>query len=214
MSLSNDVIACLKKVSNVPVYIGGRESVVGDSIVISTIKMNALLDMYSDLYAFTYSAWRNLPSAPDCEPTYVLMWMISCEDYDVNHITINWPEATSNTFIHLWSIIDRLRTILQETNAEWLLGPRNGVNYFKFMNMPGAADSHMYLSESILPPHFEIFSASMSKMKETNLTRDYTSSLDFMTSMYLPKIATPIDPNKMAMHNAEIAHRNRKRNED
>lgn len=210
MSLLNDIIASLKKVSNVPVYVGERESVAWNAILISILKLNELTNMYSTLYAFTHSTWRNLPSAPGCESVFVLMWIISCENYDVNHFTINWPEATSNTFVHLWSVIDRLRTTLQSTDAEWLLGPRNAVSYCESMNIPGAAETHLYPSESILPPHIEIFSTNMNKMKEVSLTRSYGSYYDFMRSMTLPKIKVPIDPNKMAMRNAEIAFERQK----
>ena len=57
------------------------------------------------------------------------------------------------------------------------------LNYSKFMNMPGAADTCMYLSEFILPPYIEVFST-----KETNLAKDYSSYYDSMRSMTLPKI--------------------------
>lgn len=103
MALSTTVIASLKSISNVPVYIGQREGDDEQSIVISAIKLNELVDMYEDLYQFVHETWRNLPLPPDCERTFVIMWLISAEDYCLNHFSIKWEKATSNTFVHLWS---------------------------------------------------------------------------------------------------------------
>ncbi|KAK6436900.1 hypothetical protein LTR95_006904 [Oleoguttula sp. CCFEE 5521] len=214
MSISNAVISALKSVSNVPVFVGQREITTETSILLSSVKLNELLGMYQELYAFSHSAWRNLPTLPDCESVFVLMWMISADDYDVNHFTIKWPGATSNTFVHLWSIIDRLRTVLETNSADWLVGPRNPVGYSSSMNMPGAADEYLYPSESIIPPHIEVFSDNMSKMKPKSMKRDYDSNFSFTMSLMLPKPRHVIDSNKMAMRNHGIAFSMRNKAED
>ncbi|KAK5162694.1 uncharacterized protein LTR77_011247 [Saxophila tyrrhenica] len=214
MSISNNVIASLKAVSNVPVFVGQRESVNDESILISSVKLNELTAMYSDLYAFTYSTWRHLPDAPDCERTFVIMWMISAENYDINHFTIKWPEASSNTFVHLWSIVDRLRTLLESNNADWLVGARNPVGYSETMNMPGAADQHLYPSESIIAPHVEVFSSNMARMQPKTIKRSYDSNFFFTLSLTMSRPKRVIDPSQMAMRNDEMlsaaANRNRK----
>ncbi|KAK3634121.1 hypothetical protein LTR56_015467 [Elasticomyces elasticus] len=189
----------------VPMYDGQRESVIEDSILISSVKLGELVGMYRDLYAFTHSAWRNLPNPPGCEPVFVLMWMISAENYDVNHFTITSQEATSNTCVHLWSIIDRIRTVLESNSADWLVGPRNPLGYSASMNMPGAADEYLYPSESIVPPHVEVFTANMNRMQPTIMRRDCDSNFSFTMSLTLRKSRRMIDPNEMAMRNYEIA---------
>ncbi|KAK0888904.1 hypothetical protein LTR91_023581 [Friedmanniomyces endolithicus] len=199
------IIASLKRASNVPVFVGQRETIVQDSILISSVKLNELLAMYDDLYAFTHSAWRNLPTPPDCESVFVLMWMISAENYDVNHFTITWQNATSNTFVHLWSIVDRLRTVLESNSADWLVGPRNPVGYSTSMNLPGAVDEYLYPSESIVPPHVEVFSTNMSKMQPKIMKRDYDSNFSFIMSLTMTKPRRMIDPNHVSMHNQEMA---------
>ncbi|KAK4897239.1 hypothetical protein LTR49_028029 [Elasticomyces elasticus] len=182
-----------------------RESVVRDSILISSVKLGELVGIYQDLYAFTHSAWRNLPNPPDCELVFLLMWMISAENYDVNHFTIKWQEATSNTFMHLWSIIDRLRTVPESNNADWLVGPRNPLGYSASMNMPGAADEYLYPSESTVPPYVEIFNANMNRMQPMIMRRDYNSNFSFTMSLTLRKPRRMIDPDEMAMRNYEMA---------
>jgi hypothetical protein len=206
MSITNNIVASLKKISNVPVYDGQREAMSGDSILLSSVKMNELVGMYEDLYAFTHSAWRNLPPPPDCERVFVLIWMISAENYDINHLSIAWPDATSSTFVHLWSIIDRLRTVLESNSADWLVGPRNPVGYSVSMGMPGAADEYLFPSESIIPPHVEVFSTNMTKMKPKTITRDYDSHFMFIMSLTMKRPRRVIDPNEMAMKNYEKAH--------
>ncbi len=205
MSISNNIIASLKTVSNVPVFVGQRESVAQDSILLSSVKLNELIVMYDDLYAFTYSTWRHLPDPPDCEKTFVLMWMVSAENYDVNHFTIKWPEATSNTFVHLWSIVDRLRTLLESNNADWLVGPRNPVGYSETMNMPGAADQHLYPSEAVIAPHVEVFSSNLSRMEPKAMRVSYDSNFFFMLSLTMSRPKRMIDPNQMTMRNEQIA---------
>jgi len=209
MSLTNTIIAALKRIALVPVYVGERQNVGEDSILISSIKLGELTQMYSDLYQFSHKAWRNLPTPPECESTFVFMWMIASDSYDVNHFTIRWQDATPNTFVHLWSIIDRLRTMLEPANTAWLLNSRDPVGYSTSMNMTGAADTYLYPKESIVPPHVEIFSSNMSRMKCTQLNKDYASSYDFMQSLRLPKTTFQIDIDKMSMRNNEIAHSKR-----
>ena len=205
MSISNSVITSLKEFASVPVYVGERQNIGEDSILISPVKMDELVNMYNDLYAFTYTTWRNLPNPPDCEPTFVLMWMISAENYDVNHFSVSWQGTASNTFVHMWSIIDRLRTTIDTTSSSWLLGSRSPVGYTESMNMAGAADVYLYTKDTIVAPHIDVLCESMSKVTRTELTREYASYFDFKRSMTLSRPKTIIDVGKMAARNARIA---------
>lgn len=84
-----------------PVYVSERSNAGEDSILISDIKLNELINIYENLYTFTSITWRNLPNPPDYEPTFVIMWIICADNYDVNHFFVSWPGSTSNTFVHL-----------------------------------------------------------------------------------------------------------------
>lgn len=214
MSLSNNIISSLKAVSNVPVFVGQRESMAQDSILISSVKLNEMLSMYKELYAFTYSAWRNLPEPPDCEHTFVLMWMVAAEEYDVNHFTIKWPESSSNTFVHMWSIIDRLRTVLESNSADWLMGARSPVGYCQSMNMPGAIDQHLYPSEAVIPPHIRVFTENMDRMEPKKMTQDHSSNFSFIMSLTMSRPKVVIDPNQMAMRNDEAVSRVKGKNRE
>jgi hypothetical protein len=78
------------------------------------------------------------------------------------------------------------------------------VGYSKFMNIPGAADTYIYLSETILVPYVKVFSTNMPKTKEIKLNKDYASYLEFIRSITLLVARTPIDPNKIAIRNAKL----------
>lgn len=205
MSLTNTIIAALEEVALVPVYVGERQRFGEDSILISSIKLDELVGIYTDLYEFSHKAWRNLPNPPECEKTFVFMWMIASDSYDVNHFTIKWQDATPNTFVHLWSIIDRVRSILEPGNTVWLLASRD--RGLLHVHEHERRRGHVPVPEGvILPPHIQIFSSSMSRMRCTHLSQDYSSSYDFIQSLRLPKAKIEININRMAMNNNEIAH--------
>lgn len=211
MTLSNDIIAELRKLANVPVFMGEREMTSGDSIVISPVKLDELVCMYERLYVFSHTVWRNITIPPDCESTYVIVWMIASENYDVNHFSVPWPGASDKTFVHLWSTIDRLRTMLDTMTSSWLLGQRGPVGYAEAMSMPGAADTYLYPKEIITPPHVEFLSDNMSKSTSTDLTQSYTSLHEFRMSMMVHKEREPIDVGAMIMRNNRAAMRIRSR---
>ena len=73
------------------------------------------------------------------------------------------------------------------------------------MNLPGAADEYLYPSESIVPPHVEVFSTNMSKMQPKIMKRDYDSNFSFIMSLTMTKPRRMIDPNHVSMHNQEMA---------
>lgn len=52
----------MKRFSKLPVYVGARESMYTDSISISPVKLDELVDMYEKMYTFTHTIWRNLPN--------------------------------------------------------------------------------------------------------------------------------------------------------
>lgn len=199
MSLNDTIIEKLKMFSNVPVYLGERETMTTESISISPVKLDELVGMYEKIYAFTHTIWRNLPNPPDCEPAFVIIWMISSNDYDVNHLTVSWTGSSANVFVHLWSTIDRLRSSIDSMTSYWLFGSRGPVGYAEFTNMPGAADVYLYPKEIIKPPHIEVLSAEMDMATVTDLNTDYESFYEFRRSLMMRKKMPVIDVSAMLM---------------
>ena len=180
------MISSLRAAAKVPVFVGERTQSGADSILISELRANVVAGLYAKFYAFTHKAWRNIPDAPRCEPPYVIMWMLVCEDYDVNHNTIDWPGAGPNTFVHVWSMIERLRTTLTDAGAEWIMGPRDAVGYCMCMNISGPTDAHIYAGERIILPQVAAMSRNMKGCRRTDVNRDFVSFFDMETSMMLP----------------------------
>lgn len=213
MSLSNSVVSELKRFSNVPVFVGSRESTTADSISISPVKLDELVTIYPKIHTFTHTIWRNLPSPPDCEPAFVIMWMIASEGYDINHRTVSWEGTSANTFVHLWSTIDRLKSNIDEMTVIWLMGSRNPMGYAEHMRMPGAADMYLYPKEMITPPHIEVLAKNARGCKVTDLTEDFASFYDFRQSMMVPRKPKVMDVSAM-MERSLNAMEKKARNED
>lgn len=79
-----------------------------------------------------------------------------------------------NIFLHLWTILDKLGSIFNTNNRNYLGGSRGAVGYASSMNIPGPLDTYMYLSESNVLPHVEIFSANVDKMKGSEPKQVYS----------------------------------------
>lgn len=205
MSMGADVVAHLKRVSNVPVFVDERESSAGPSILISSMKLGDVVSISSTLYRFTHEVWRNLPSPPENERMFVLMWLICSEGYDVNHQTIRWEGSSANTFVHLWSILDRLKTNLESIDMDWLIGARDPVGYSSYLNMTGPADRFIYPSMDIVPPHIETMIRDMNRCEYKEPKRGYNSNYDLMIALMMPKKRNVINPNTMFMNNSRIA---------
>ena len=187
-------IASLRAASKVTVFVGERTGSYGDSILISEVKMNMIARAYENIYAFTHKAWRNIPDAPGCEPPYVIMWMLACEDYEVNHNTIAWQGAGPNTFVHIWSMIERLRNTLVEAGAEWVMGSRDSVGYCEATNTIGSTDAHIYMSEQLVLPQVASMARTMKGSVRTTANREFVSFFDMETSMMMPGSRWPTRP--------------------
>jgi hypothetical protein len=211
MSMNRNIIESLRSIAKVPVYLGEREAMSGQSILISQVKMSEVVAMYKGLYEFTHKAWRNLPPPPDCEAVFVIIWMLTSENYDINHFTIEWKGSTANTFVHLWSIIERLKTILQPMDLTWLVAARDPLGYSKTMKMTGAADKYLYPIDPIVPPHIDVFVNNMPKMKTEVLENSYSSNFNFMMSLTKRTKKKVMDVNTMAMMNMKAMTRSTER---
>lgn len=77
--------------ATVPVSANERQNTDRDSILVSHTKLDELARIYQDLLARvwnTYTIWCNLSNLPESENVYVVTWMLSVENYDVNHFSV------------------------------------------------------------------------------------------------------------------------------
>ena len=88
MSLSSTIVTRLRDLATVPVCVGKRESMLGNSIVVSMIKVDSFVMMYDKIRTFVHTVWKNLAGPPDCEKAFVVIWMIAAERYDINHHSV------------------------------------------------------------------------------------------------------------------------------
>jgi hypothetical protein len=183
---ASTAVSFLRTNAKVPVSVGERAQTSGDSILISELKMSMIASIYEKIYSFTHKAWRNVPTAPGCDPPYVIMWMLACEGYEVNHNTITWPGAGPNTFVHIWSMLERLRSVLAKAGLEWIMGPRDAVGYCEAMNITGPTDTHIYSRERAILPQVAAMASTMKTSTSTNVSRDFVSFFDMETSMMMP----------------------------
>lgn len=65
MSLSAKVIAELKRLATVPVFVGDRETATTSSIPLSPVKIDESAATYDNPYAFVHTVRRNLPDPPE-----------------------------------------------------------------------------------------------------------------------------------------------------
>ena len=208
MASSTDIVAemmtVLRRIANVPVHANVKPVSDENSIMISTMKMNELVGMYKQLYQFTSTVWKNLPPTIDYEPVFMIVWMLASENYDINHFTITWPGSTQSTFVHLWSIVNRIRTVLDTETANWFIASRDPVGYCTALEVTGPADAHLYLKERTIPHHIEVFAKDANRITTKDVPDDYDSYTQLRLNMMMKKKKKMINVDEMAMRNAEI----------
>jgi len=196
-----DMLTSLKAVATVPVYTNSRPNEYEDSIMVSTMKLEEVASKYTDIYKFASKAWRNLPTPPGCEKAFVIAWMIASENYDVNHFSISWSGSTPNTFVHLWSVINRIRTAFDTQTSSWFINSRDPVGYCTSMNMSGPADQHLYVKEIVVPQHIRVFEEEMHVMVVSDHAEETLSYTAFRLSLAVGSKKRSINVDQMAMHN-------------
>jgi len=185
--LGSKIIRELKEVATVDVVVDGSTSRKVGAIVIDTMKLKEIMCGYDYLRSIVQRTWSNLPSPPVPEKTHVIVWVIVTNDYGINHSTIRWPGANPNTFVHLWSIMDRIKMSLTGVDVGWLVGSRNCIDYCSTTGMSLPIDTYMYPREQVTPD-------PIAKMKmnpephvfeELDVVND--SFYDFVMSTYTPR---------------------------
>lgn len=92
--LGSNIIRELKEVVTVDVMMDNNASGGTGVIVIDTMKMQEIMCGYDYLRTIVQRMWSNLPSLPVPKKTHVIVWLIVCKDYSINHSTIKWPGPT------------------------------------------------------------------------------------------------------------------------
>ncbi len=206
MNLQSDVIAGLREIATVPVVVD--RDVVGNppmgSIVIESRKLYEIIVSYDDICAVSHKCWSNLPDSPVAEPAHVFMWMISCRDYDVNHSTLRWPGSTPNTFVHLWSILDRMKPSLTSMDMTWLMGTRTCVDYCTSTGMDGPMDAKMYARENVVPSLIENVGSDPGVFMYEPVHRDFDSYMDFQMSTIMQGDEEVLNVSKLVEQRSRI----------
>lgn len=202
-----DVIQSLRSCATVSVNVDAKPSASTNGISISRMKMNQMINAYSMMYKIVHQCWSNLPDPPCNEKTFVFMWVIASDDYNVNHGTIAWEGSNPNTFVHLWSIVDRIRIPLENANMAWVVGTRNCADYCKTTGMNGPLDTHMYPHENVTPQQITLMSKDVNAMRYVNVSTEFCSFYDFNMSTITIPVKKVITASEMEEANSTIARR-------
>lgn len=187
----------LKSVSKVPVYVdmpeGAGTDESRDSIVINRVKMLDLIDAHVFVHTCVHRAWSNLPDPPTDSKTNLFVWMLSAENYCINNYTISWESATPSTFVHMWSIVDRMRGSFENMSLSWVIGDRNCVGYSETMGMTGPIDAHMYVRESVHSTSVLTAIKESGQFTLTNTGCEFSSYYEMHVSMMMPRMPEMVD---------------------
>lgn len=209
MDLFEDIVACLNKVSNVPVELDTVMDAYSKKIVLSRMKLNEIVSSYNIIYALVHKCWSSLPDPPCDEKTYIFVWMFAAENYCVNHNTISWEGANPNTFVHLWSIVDRIRVALEGGRLNWVVGSRNCADYTKTTGMTGPLDQYMYSSEYVTPAEILAMDTDLIMPTYRDEKKEFCSYYDFCMDSYLRKPEVVITTSDIAAANYEVMRQRR-----
>ena len=203
-SIFVDVIEKLRSVATVDVEMDARPNAMRKMISISRVKMNEMVKSYALMYRLAHQCWSNLPDSPCDEKTYVFMWMIAADDYGVNHGTIAWEGSNPNTFVHLWSIVDRMRVSLENARVSWVVGTRNCASYCTTTGMSGPLDAHMYPPEYTTADQITSIDESVTEMSYTDTIEEFCSFYDFISSTLTIPAVTVVTTSDMERINDEF----------
>lgn len=207
MDIFSDSIKVLKNCATVPVVVDGNPNMMKTTIPISRVKMNTMINSYGIMYTLVNKCWSNFPEPPCDERTYVFMWAIASEGYSVNHNTIRWEGSTPNTFVHLWSIVDRIRPALESHALAWIVDSRNCVSYCRTTGMTGPLDVHMCPPETVTPIEITKMDEDTVPFVHDDTRAEFCSFYDFTMSTLVPEIQTTISASQIDAQNDEFMSR-------
>jgi hypothetical protein len=189
----------LRAIAIIPVIMDVRVNANEQAIVVSSTRLNEMMRYYRGLCMVVRKCWSNLPPAPVSECSHVVMWMIACENYGVNHSTIRWDGANLNTFVHLWSIMDRIKPTLSSMDLGWLMGSRSCVEYCLKSGAEGPMDSYMYSKERVPPEQLTNMLANREALRYKHLGKQFDSFYDMMRSTRVPKPVITLNLSRMIL---------------
>lgn len=204
MDTFSDLIKTLNACSNVPVVVDGNPSSTSNIISVSRVKANTMINSYRTIYTLVNKCWSNFPEPPCDEKTYVFMWVIASEGYSVNHDTIKWEGSNPNTFVHLWSIVDRIRPSLEQSGMSWIVDSRNCAHYCGSTGMTGPLDAHMYPPELVTPIEIDKMDEDATPLTHQDRRSEFCSFYDFTMSALVPEVETVISASQMSAANEEV----------
>lgn len=195
------LIDSLKEHSHCDVVVDAPPGIHRNVISVSRLKMNTLISWYGLLSQLSHKYWSNLPDPPSGEKTYIFLWTIACDEYCVNNTTMSWEGSTINTFIHLWSVVDRMRYSFEREGLGWLISTRNCADYCKSMSIPGPLDAHLYRPELVFPVDLDEIDNDIFPMVFTNHCESFESFYDFTMSVSVSRGPVPISVSEIEANN-------------
>lgn len=210
-SLNAKIIKSLREVAVVDVEEGGAED--RSKITFSRLKLEEITRSYDAFYKLVNKCWSSLPEPPCKEKTYLFVWVIMCDDYCINHNTISWDNANAKTYIHVWSIIDRIRMSLDNTEFSRLIGSRSCPQFCRYVNASGALDMHIYRPEMITPSQITGIQNDMFPPTYNDNRQEFCSYYDFCMSTTIPTTRNMLNVSEISLRNQEIIRTRKKRGE-
>ena len=198
-NLRSNIIRELKEVATVDVVMSQNMNPDPTVITINDTKMSEIMAGYDYLATLVNKTWSNLPSPPVKEKTHVFVWLIISEGYCVNHSTIKWPGSSPNTFVHLWSIMDRIKSSLTGVDSSWLIGSRDCVQFCSTTGLSWPMDSHMYPREQIPLEQITKMEMSPEVFRRDPTTKEFSSFYNFQMTTYTPKKKPVLNISRMGL---------------
>jgi hypothetical protein len=205
--MSAALVKELRSVATIPVIMDVKTSSTQQAIVVSSTRLNEMMRYYPQLCMIVRKCWSNLPPPPVKECAHVIMWAIACENYGVNHSTIRWEGANLNTFVHLWSIMDRIKPTLTSMDLGWLMGSRSCVEYCLKSGADGPMDSYMYMRTHETPQSIVRMMSDREAFTYQPVGMSYDSFYDMTRSMRVPKPMPMINISRMILERNESMRR-------
>lgn len=202
-NIFTDVVESLRKCATVRVVVDGKPNEFENVISISRIKLNDLINAYPLIYELVHKCWSNFPDPPCDERTYVFLWALACDNYCFNHGTISWERSTPNTFVHMWSIIDRMRLVLVRHGLGWVMVGRNCADFCRSTGMVGPLDANMYVPELVVPSEIIRIDDDFVPLTFKDETAEFCSYHDFRMSAKTSGPGRVISVSDIAMANEE-----------
>ncbi|KAF6233518.1 hypothetical protein HO173_008249 [Letharia columbiana] len=113
--------------------------------------------------------------------------MMISKGYAINHSTITWKNSTPNIFVHLWSILERIKPSITSMDTNWLIASRTCVDYYSSTGIDGPMNARMYFKSSVEIPAVAAAKRDEEVFDYEQTGTDFVSYSDFEISTVVPK---------------------------